>query len=135
MSRSGYCDDYDDSDYPRALYRGTVASAMRGKRGQKLLRDMVAALDAMPAKRLISNDLVRDGDACALGVVGLARGVVGMDKMRLDDITSVAGQFDIADCMAREVVYINDEWWPPETPEERWARVRKWAAAHIKPST
>jgi len=33
MSRSGYTDDYDDSDYPLALYRGSVTRAINGKRG------------------------------------------------------------------------------------------------------
>ena len=39
MSRSGYCDDYGDDD-PLALgrYRAQVNSAIRGKRGQALLR-------------------------------------------------------------------------------------------------
>ena len=37
MSRSGYTDDLDAKRY--GLYRGRVASAIRGKRGQRLLRD------------------------------------------------------------------------------------------------
>jgi hypothetical protein len=49
MSRSGYSDDLD----PLALgrWRGRVASAMRGKRGQAFLREMLAAMDAMLAAR------------------------------------------------------------------------------------
>ena len=54
MSRSGYSDDAENV----AMWRGQVANATRGRRGQKLLRDMVAALDAMPDKRLFQGHLV-----------------------------------------------------------------------------
>jgi hypothetical protein len=41
--------------------------------------------------------------------------------------------FDIAKCLAQEVVYENDESpWRAETPEQRWTRMRKWVAAKIK---
>jgi hypothetical protein len=43
MSRSGYVDDVDQKDL--AMYRGAVASAIRGKRGQALLREMREAMD------------------------------------------------------------------------------------------
>lgn len=134
MSRSGYSDDYDDTDYPLALYRGAVASSMRGKRGQSLLRELAEAMDAMPVKRLITHDLVKDSDACALGVVSNAR---GLDVTNLDpyDIESVAGKFNIAECLAREIVYINDEHWKPETPEERWQRMRKWVEHKLQKSS
>lgn len=140
MSRSGYSEDYDDDI---ALYRGTVASATRGRRGQRLFRDLVKALDEMPVKRLITNALEYNGEVCALGAVGRARGVsmAGLDP---ENSEAVAGTFDIADCLAREVVYMNDEAyygsrgpdgkWQPETPEQRWERMRKWAASQIRPT-
>jgi hypothetical protein len=58
MSRSGYIDDYDDDNGAVAMYRGQVASAMRGRRGQAFLRDLLSALDEMPEKRLIAGHLV-----------------------------------------------------------------------------
>ena len=62
MSRSGYIDDLDD---PLELgrWRGRVASAVRGKRGQRLLRDLLDALDAMPEKRLVADVLEVSADA------------------------------------------------------------------------
>ena len=63
MSRSGYT-DYDDSDFANwnhIRWRGQVASATRGKRGQQFFRDLIAALDAMPTKVLITDDLYRAG--------------------------------------------------------------------------
>jgi len=44
----------------------------------------------------------------------------------------VAGSFNIAAAMAREVVYVNDEGnYLTETPEDRWTRVRKWVLRNI----
>ena len=47
MSRSGYSDDIDDN-WAHIMWRGRVASSIRGKRGQAMLRELLAALDAMP---------------------------------------------------------------------------------------
>jgi hypothetical protein len=154
MSRSGYCDDIDD---PLALgrWRGQVKSAMRGRRGQNLLREMLAALDAMPDKRLIGHELefsseraeqqkakwpwldaetpegVRDGDVCALGAVGKARGL-DMGAIDPEDSETVALTFDVAEPLAREIVFMNDEGnLYPETPEQRWQRMRAWVAGEI----
>lgn len=60
MSRSGYTEDCDDN-WQLIRWRGAVASAIRGKRGQAFLRELLAALDAMPEKRLIADALVFDG--------------------------------------------------------------------------
>lgn len=129
MSRSGYTDYCEGIN----LYRGQVASATRGRRGQRLLTDLLAALDAMPDKKLVTDELeAEDGAVCALGALGKARGI---DMANIDphDSETVSATFDIADCLAREIVYINDEHWTPETPEQRWQRVRKWVASQITP--
>lgn len=108
MSRSGYT---DEEDFPGqfALWRGRVASAIRGKRGQALLRDLLAALDAMPVKALAAESLVTaDGEFCTLGVLGAQRGI-DLAKLDPDDPDQVAEVFGIATCMAQEIVYQNDE--------------------------
>jgi hypothetical protein len=145
MSRSGYDDDYD-SDGNFAMYRGMVASATRGKRGQALLKDILIAMNGMPVKHLIKDDLERmDGSVCAIGAAGKLRGV-DMTNLDPEDAETVAGRFDISDCLAREIVYMNDdgsclqefEWrdgkrrWRGETPEERYDRMRKWVRSQIK---
>ena len=137
MSRSGYNDDCDDQ-WATIRWRGAVQSAIRGKRGQTFFRELLDALDAMPAKRLIANDLVREDstgfeNVCALGALGKARGV-NMERLDPDDPETVAGTFNIADALAREVVFENDEgvYWKRETPEQRWMRVRSWVASQIK---
>jgi hypothetical protein len=130
--RSGYTYECDGTDH--AMWRGRVASAMRGKRGQALLRDCLAALDAMPVKRLIPENLVDGGDVCLLGAVGKHRAVADIDKLDPEDHETIGARLNVAPCLVMEIEYENDEAGPygrPETPEERFARVRKWVAASI----
>jgi hypothetical protein len=94
-----------------------------------LLREMASALDAMPAKRLIADDLEHNGEVCALGCVGMARGL-DMSKLDPENQEQVAKAFGIATALAMEIVYINDEW-HHATPEARWLAVRKWVAKQI----
>jgi hypothetical protein len=130
MSRAGYSDDLDQWDLIR--WRGQVASAIRGKRGQAFLRDLVAALDALPSKRLIAHELkAEDGEVCALGALGLVRNI-DMERLDPDEPDDVAAAFGIAQQLAREVVYMNDEY-GPETPEQKFTRMRDWVASLIKP--
>jgi hypothetical protein len=143
MSRSGYCDDIEDN-WRHICWRGAVASAIRGKRGQGMLIELRDALDAMPNKRLVADNLQSDGDFCALGVLGAKRGI---DMTDIDPgcAETVASVFGIADAMAREIVYENDEWggdfqmqadgsyqYVKESPEHRWARMRNWVESNIK---
>lgn len=130
MSRSGYHDDYDE-DGTLWLYRQAVANAVNGKRGQQLMRDLVAALDAMPVKRLISGQLEEGGEVCALGSIGKLRNLSmeAIDPLEYDDL---AKTFNVAPSLAREVMYENDEGgWKIETPEQRWLRMRDWAMDNL----
>lgn len=162
MSRSGYSDDYGDDD-PLALgrYRAQVASAIRGKRGQALLRELLAALDAMPDKQLVAGELEADGQFCALGVVGQARGL-NLASIDTYDVESLGPKFNIAEQLAREIMWVNDDhvlahkWveveicgpvrpgWPDwgkhsvgvsmpneEAGAQRWKAVHDWATSNI----
>lgn len=127
MSRHGYV-DYHDDDLGLGRYRGQVASAIRGKRGQAFLRELADAMDAMPEKILIAKELIDDeGDCCTIGVICKARGV-DVSKIDSTDPHSVAAAVGIAYQMAAEIEYENDDGWycRRETPQERWARMRKW---------
>ncbi|MCF5708940.1 hypothetical protein GIV19_16790 [Pseudomonas syringae] len=138
MSRSGY-NDGDGDQWGMICWRGAVKSALRGKRGQEFLKELAVAMDAMPVKRLVAEELQADGEFCTLGVVGHARGM-DMGKIDPDDSEFVAEQFGIAESMTREIVWENDEHpgiydqvsgWRRETPEERWKRMRNWVDSQI----
>jgi hypothetical protein len=129
MSRSGYSDDIDDN-WNLIRWRGQVASAIRGKRGQAFLRELVAALDALPEKRLIANNLEHAGNVCAIGSVGLVRGV-DMSALDPHDSDAISGVFGIAHQLVREIEFMNDEQYY-KTPEERWSEMRAWAVQNIR---
>lgn len=119
MSRCGYTDDFDCSD---SAWKATCASArarsLSGKRGQAFLKELIAALDSMPVKKLVANSFARsDGEFCALGVVGNARGLKMDDLLYIDDDIDNPGcnneltakRFGISKSMANEIMYLNDE--------------------------
>lgn len=131
MSRSGYSEDCEHL----ALWRAAVDRATFGKRGQHLLRRLRDALDAMPVKRLITEEIANEaGEVCALGAID------PVTQIDPDDTKAVAAHFNIAPALAAEIVYQNDEasnWQRAnregETPEERWTRMRAWVQKQIGP--
>ncbi len=132
VSRSGYSDDIDDW-WALIRWRGAVNAAIKGKRGQLLLKEMAAALDAMPVKRLVAESLMTNtGEVCALGAVAKARGmdVSGVDP---EDRELVARKFGIAEALVAEIVYENDNdfGYCNEEPEKRWKRVREWVNENV----
>jgi hypothetical protein len=97
MSRSGYGDDAEPLEFGR--WRGQVASAIRGRRGQKFFHDLIAALDAMPVKRLVTSTLKDEGrEVCALGALCDYREVAVEPTEDEDDFDRewTAKQLDVA---------------------------------------
>lgn len=129
MSRSGYSDECDG--WQLICWRGAVNSAIKGKRGQAFLRELAAAMDAMPEKKLIKYELENQGQYCTLGVVGHARGL-NMENLDPEEAEEVSDVFGIAQAMTREIVYMNDDLGNyGEPPEERWSRMRRWVERQI----
>jgi hypothetical protein len=113
------------------LWRGNVERAIKGKKGQEFFRELLAALDALPNKRLIPHELVsEDGECCALGAVALARkmDVASVDESEPEEVAAALG---IRSMLAQEVAYMNDEYQRRNTPEERWQRIRNWVSSNI----
>jgi hypothetical protein len=130
MSRSGYSEDLDFNDL--VMYRGQVASTIRGKRGQAFLREVAEALDAMPRKELIAGELVSaDGQCCTLGAVCLKRNL-NASGVDYDEPSSVAALFGITWQLAAEIEYENDEYWGGGDPAKRWEYMRKWVDRNLK---
>lgn len=66
MSRFESGDDYDVLAYGR--WHANVQRAIKGRRGQKALREMRDALLAMPQRRLIADEFATpQGEVCAVG--------------------------------------------------------------------
>ncbi len=160
-------DDDCGSDDTAGFLRGCAFEhngmrAMYGKRGQRFLRELVAALDAMPEKRLVEGRLATTtvegsqlcGEVCALGAVVVQRKVatgtlrpIALQETALvaqpdddDDesydgwemIKTAAEILGIPRPFAWQVVCANDER-TRGTPEERWAFMHRWAKARIRP--
>lgn len=151
MSRSGYTDDVDDV-LQLGRWRAQVKSATRGKRGQKMLRDLVAALDAMESKELHARVIVSDdGCCCAMGALLKHRGVEegyvlksleieGLEDWELEERNEdMASDLDVAHQLVAEVVYHNDDtpmWhfareWRCTEEEARWRWMREWASKQL----
>lgn len=131
MSRSGYSDDGEDQ-WALICWRGAVASALRGKRGQAVLREALAALDALPKAELIAGDLEAAGSVCLLGAVGTRRNL-NMTGVDVEDHEHVASLFALPHALACEIMWENDEGGRyGETPRARWERMRRWIASNIK---
>lgn len=133
MSRSDYTDDEYDQ-WAMIRWRGAVASAIRGKRGQSFLRETLAALDAIEDKSLIAEALEDHGEYCTLGAVAAARGVNVTEHDFEND--ELAKQLGVAEALVREIEYENDEGGRfEETPEFRWKRMRCWILRNLEGGT
>jgi len=115
-----------------------VTSAIKGRRGQQFLRDTLEALEDMPQKRLVTGALEREGEYCTLGVVAAKRGQLEALK-RFDtddggyfDTKAVSEHLHIAQALAKEIMFENDEGGWGDTPEIRWMRMRQWVAEQIQ---
>lgn len=134
MSRSGYSDEIGHI-WSWICWRGAVTSAIRGKHGQAFLREMAAVLDAMPVKELAAHELVEeDGSVCALGAVGVSRGIPNLAEIDAHDERAVAKAFGIPRALACEIMYINDDfnYWRTATDAQRWTYMREWVEEQLR---
>lgn len=111
MSRSGWTEVEFDSEEDVLSYgrtRARVASAIRGKRGQAFLKELLAVLEAMPEKKLIDSELqTAQGDVCAMGAVMKARGI-DMTDIDIEDYESIGDLVGINHHLVSEIEWEND---------------------------
>lgn len=130
MNRSNYTDDCDMDPLDLGRWRAQVASAIRGRRGQDFLRELAAAMDAMPEKVLIANELIdEEGDCCTIGVVCKARGI-DVSAIDIECPDGVGEAVGISHQLVAEIEFLND-YRPNEDPKSRWTRMRKWVESKI----
>ncbi len=149
----------DDEERPGqfALWDANVRRSMKGRRGQRELRELEAALVALPEKRLIRDELTDEaGGVCAIACYARHK---GLDLSRFDpedesDAVGVAA--GMPRLVAWEVVAQNDihcdtVWEVADgpiqrgyghyrggvplvramTPEERYDKILKWVRARL----
>lgn len=106
--------------------------AIRGKRGQTFLKSLALELDAMPEKRLVTEELITStGECCTIGVVCKARNI-DVSNIDITDTKEVGDLVGISAALAGEIEYVNDCYDSDmETPESRWERMRKWVGEQI----
>lgn len=148
MSRFDSYDDYDGPDMS-GLWWDSFRRAVNSERGQRTLREIEAALLAMPEHKLIADELADgNGGVCAVGAVAAYRRV--QDGQSWDDAVLSLPPIDsghetayyastslrMAKTIAWEMAQINDDGdrWAPDhwTPEQRHAAVLAWVRKRIK---
>lgn len=123
---SGY-DNCECEENVAGLFRSILQRAASGKRGKKLLEDIVQAMMALSEPRLLSDNLEVDGEVCALGAVLRARNIV---LNHIDcNAPGIARALDAPETLVREIISVNDDEFglTVETPEERFKRFGSWA--------
>jgi hypothetical protein len=136
MNRSSYAEaEFCCWDVVR--WRGAVASAIKGRRGQSLLKRLRAAFDAHPDKKLVANSFAADGAFCTLGLLAHHKGI---DLSNINpsavDYERLADKFDVSEALVREIMFENDEGMCPDhysnsDEEERFVNMRRWIERHI----
>ena len=144
MSRFAESDD----DRPAFWIASAVRRSIASKRGQQVLRDLRAALDSLPARRLIEGTVCENGEVCAMGALAVYRyshdhgfdrdAIVAMlerGTYDTDEDTVILGQrLGLNKTLATEIAWVNDgpgnanSLWSPET---RWEIVSQWVDSHL----
>lgn len=159
MSRTEWDDDGGDYDYNiYGLQIGWALRALKGKKGQAALKELEAALLALPEKRLIAENFCKEGQVCVLGAlalkrrldVGMSDGVArkdiqqtyGLDPDPEEAISRARKDLGLSRMFAIEVMEQNDKttgkWikeegrYAPFTPQERYEHVLAWVRMQMK---
>lgn len=145
MSRITYYDDWGDGYYTVGLWNGTVKSALNGRRGQAVLREIEAALLALPRKRLVENAGGDGETVCVLGALDWHRkvqqGVPVDEAMRavgeesedtLYEPHVAAEHLNLTYPLAFTLMEENDEMTMHLSPEERYEAVLAYVRKMIR---
>ena len=129
------CRDYrDEEDFPGEfeLWQANVHRSLHGKRGQTELRELEAALLALPVPRLIYGTLTDDdGGICAIAAYGRHKGVDLSTFDAEEDSVDVGIIGGMPRLVAWQIVELNDSG-RRETPEERYVRVLAWVREQLR---
>jgi hypothetical protein len=131
VSRISYS---EEEDWPGQfdLWQANCRRSLHGKQGQVELRELKAAIVALPDKRLIHGLLVdEDGEVCAIGAYAKYK---GLDLYAFDpeDCTDEVGiHAGMTKLVAWKVVEMNDEQLSHLTPELRYTKMLEWIDSQL----
>ena len=138
--RIGYSED-EDRPGQFALWHANCDRQIASKKGQAAMRELEAALIAMPNKRLIKEGVACEGELCTVGVLVVAIKVrKGADQDVLiseledvdEDTDDWAEREGVPRLVAWKLVELNDILGnASETPEHRYERVLDYVRSEI----
>jgi hypothetical protein len=142
------CAEEEDFAGQAELWQANCERSLKGKKGQAALRELEAALLALPAKRLIEGELENEaGEVCAIGALARFKGKenpkVGDSFGDFDELQAnseeiervtvgFAQELGVPRMVAIAVVHENDDYWHASTPEARFAKMLAWVQRQIQ---
>jgi hypothetical protein len=139
MSRVTY---NEDDQWGWIRWAGAAKKAINGKQGQALLKELEAALLALPEPKLIAGEFaMSDGEVCALGALALARGVPAEEMAKWEEDPETAEtKLGMSYTLAWEIIAANDDgaypghsYYAKWTDEKRYEYVLNWIRQHLAP--
>lgn len=150
MSETRYFDGGDCEPMPYELWQHNLEAALGGKRGQQALRDLKAALLALPERKLIRGALCQvnpNGPPafCAVGAYVYRKRVLAGEQPEAviqdllnhdpsDTDTATAGKrAGLVWTLAWELGFMNDDRFADRTDEQRFEEFMEWIDLMIAP--
>lgn len=146
--------EYDGEGPPPAFWQQAARNALRGRKGQAVLRELRAALLALPEPRLIEGRFCSGLDVCPLGALAKQRLAAGstipwgrapftsmeeLEERLGEELEEEWTTVDLGEAMglkktlAWTIAYENDEGnWNTETPEQRYQRMQSWVEGQLR---
>jgi hypothetical protein len=133
---------YTDQEYfpgQFGLWQGNCNRSLMGRGGQKSLRELEAALLALPDKRLVSGEFDNGEDVCAIGALARHRRIVPKSDPE-SEMEEVGVECGMPRLVAWKVVEVNDTYFDfryeggervAYTPEERYSKVLEWVQLQL----
>ena len=146
-------EDEEDYNNQALLWEANLERSLKGRKGQAALRELEAALLALPDKRLIANQTVDDGGSvCAIAALAQHRGYKGdlslpkepdydkddfeyWDEYEYQEaveaaMLKIAADLGVPRMVASAIIYENDDTYI-STPEQRYTKMLRWTQRHL----
>lgn len=132
--RIGYS---ENEDFPGQffLWQANCDRSLSGKAGQRSLRELEAALLALPTKRLVEGEVDNGVDCCAVGALARYKQITPVTRFPDENMEEVGVECGMPRMVAWKVVEMNDvefgSYARSLTPEQRYHAVLDWVRYRI----